>query len=521
LSILRRTSDTGVISAVSHRITLSSAQVSTASLLIAAILTGYIVFSLPLMWAAIVLLVVILVVATIVDPLVGLGVVLVLGPTKPLTDFFVPQLPLDIGQIALLVTLGAWLMHKVREKKINIPHSPLALPILVFIGAASLSLVNALSVGFALKELIKWVQVVIILWLVTDCIDKRKLPTIIGLVLFAAAVQALVGVWQFGIRDRGPEHFLILNDRFYRAYGSFEQPNPYGGFLGLVLPVSLGLTMGALGVWFGYVWHSAKTRDIRQIAASVANRGFLPLIGFGALSALLLSGLLMSWSRGAWLGFGAAGAVLLFAWPRKWWLGALLLGGAAAAFVVALELNLLPGAIASRLTGFAAFVSTFDVRGVDINDLNYSVFERLAHWQAAQEMARFNPVFGVGFGNYEPVYPGYALINWPQPLGHAHNIYLNTLAETGIVGLTAYITMWLIIFWQTWRMTRQDDVWVRSIAIGLLGAWAHLSMHNFLDKLYVANLHLHIAALLGILSVLLVTQDTLLDKKVHRNESTN
>ena len=57
--------------------------------------TGLALARLPLLWAAIGLLVVVLVVATLIDPLVGLGVLLILGPTKPLTEYFVPQLPLD------------------------------------------------------------------------------------------------------------------------------------------------------------------------------------------------------------------------------------------------------------------------------------------------------------------------------------------------------------------------------------------------------------------------------------------
>jgi len=54
----------------------------------------------------------------------------------------------------------------------------------------------------------------------------------------------------------------------------------------------------------------------------------------------------------------------------------------------------------------------------------------------------------------------------------------------------------------TWRTAHSADIWTRSLAIGLMGAWLHLSVHNALDKLYVANLHLHIGAMLGLLSLL-------------------
>jgi putative inorganic carbon (HCO3(-)) transporter len=476
-------------------------------LALGAIGAGLALAHLPLLWAAVGLLVVILLALTLIDPLAGVGVALVLGPTKPLTDYYVPQLPIDLGQIALLVTLGAWFLHAVRRRDISVPRSPFNAPLLIFVGAASLSLLNALSLGFALKELIKWGQLLLVMWLVIDLTGERRWQAVVGLVLGAAVAQALIGVWQFGLRGKGPEHFLILDDRFYRAYGTFEQPNPYGGFIGMVLPLALGLALGALALWAVPVceaWRAGRPIRLDRLVGAALNEHLWGLVGLALLSGLLLAALLMSWSRGAWLGFGAAALVMLVGWPRKTWLGVALVVGALVLGYASLRFNLLPGAIASRLTGFAEYVQTFDVRGVDISSGNFSVIERLAHWQAAEEMARYHPWLGIGLGNYEPVYPAYALLNWSLPLGHAHNIYLNLLAETGIIGLLAYLLLWGCVFWQTWQVTRHEvNAWRRSVALGLLGTWTHLSMHQFWDKLYVANLHLHMGALLGALSILI------------------
>jgi len=475
-----------------------------ALLALLAVSIGLAIAYLPLWWAALVLLAVTLMVLTLIEPLVGLGVLLLIGPTKPLTDYFVPELPLDLGQLALIGTLGAWLLHAVWRRR-PVPRSPLSLPLFIFMGAAGLSVFQALSLGFALKELIKWAQVLLVMWLVIDLAGPRRWGAVMGMILAAAAIQALIGVWQFGLRGEGPEHFRILGDRFYRAYGTFEQPNPYGGFIGLTLPLSLGLAFAGMERWGQPLldhWRARSPRRLVDLARTSIDRHLLGWIGLGALSALLASALLMSWSRGAWLGFGAAIWVLLFAWPRRTWVGLALGLGAVVASLIALRFHLLPAVLVERLTSFSEFVQTFDVRGVDITPQNYAVLERLAHWQAAQEMARYHLWLGVGLGNYEPVYPGYALINWPQALGHAHNIYLNLLAETGIVGLVAYLALWVTIFWQTWLVTRRAVLWPRGIAVGLLGTWTHLSVHGLLDKLYVANLHLHIGALLGILSIL-------------------
>ncbi|MCA9906968.1 MAG: O-antigen ligase family protein, partial [Anaerolineae bacterium] len=194
-------------------------------------------------------------------------------------------------------------------------------------------------------------------------------------------------------------------------------------------------------------------------------------------------GLISSWSRGAWLGFAAGGAALVLFWPRRRWLGGVMMAGITAVFLLGSTFNLIPAAISNRLTSFSEDFRLGDVRGVDVNDNNYAVIERLAHWQAALGMARDRLWLGVGFGNYEPAYADYALINWPAPLGHAHNYYLNLLAEVGVVGLLAYALLWTAVFWQTIRLLSVD--WPqRGIVLGLLAVWVGLSVHHLVDKLY-------------------------------------
>ncbi len=464
---------------------------------------------LPLVWVVGGLIAAAVVVLALIDPVYGLAAALVLGPTKPLTDAYAPALPLDAGQIALILALGAWFLHAARKGEVRIPATPFNVPLLIFLGVALLSLTDALSLGYGLNEVIKWGQLIVVMWLAVDFARRGRLGFVVGAVLASAAVQAAVGVWQFGLRGDGPETFLILGGRFYRAYGTFEQPNPYGGFVGMALAVACGVALGALMGWARPVGKSLRARrplSARRVLHAALNAHAPALIGMIMLVTLLLAGLLASWSRGAWLGFGAAALVMLAAWPRRAWVGLLLVAGAAIAALLAVRFNLLPGAVAARLTGFTAYFQSFDVRGVDINDLNFSVIERLAHWQAAREMARHNFWLGVGIGNYEPVYAAYALINWPYPLGHAHNFYLNLFAETGIIGLAAYGALWIVVLWQTWRATRSGDLWARGLAIGLLGAWTHLLVHSLVDKLYVANLHLHIGVLLGVLTFIIARQ---------------
>jgi O-antigen ligase len=183
-------------------------------------------------------------------------------------------------------------------------------------------------------------------------------------------------------------------------------------------------------------------------------------------------------------------------------MGALLVLTLAAAGLGALQSGLLPDQFAARLVGFASDIQIQDARGLDITPANYAVLERTAHWQAALSMADEFPWLGVGFGNYEAAYSDYALLNWPYALGHAHNYYLNLLAEAGVAGLAAYLLLWATIIWQTARVIRFASYPLRGLALGLMGAWVHLSVHHLVDKLYVNNIYLHLGALIGILILL-------------------
>jgi O-antigen ligase len=184
-----------------------------------------------------------------------------------------------------------------------------------------------------------------------------------------------------------------------------------------------------------------------------------------------------------------------------------LVAGGLLAFAALLTAGLVPASIANRLADVGDFVTVTDVRGATITVDNFAILERLAHWQAAVAMAQDHAWLGVGLGNYGAAYPAYALLNWPNPLGHAHMIYLNMLAETGVLGLSAYIALWLAIFALTMRAVNRanpapTDGLRRGLAVGMLGTWTHLTVHQVVDSLYVNNIHLLLAVLLGLLVAL-------------------
>ncbi len=474
-----------------------------AGLAVVAVVAALAIVRLPLPVAAALVLGAAAVVLTLIQPLVGLGLALLLGPWGALQSVVFGSSLLDVGQLALLLTLAAWLGSCLARRRLVVPFTPRNLPWLLFVLVAAVSLLDAPSVAVGLIELVKWLQMALVVWLVVDlAADPTRSPTgsmpvaylLLVFLLLAGLSQALIGIWQFGLRGDGPEHFIVLG-RFYRAYGTFEQPNPFGGYMNLTALPAMGLAIGLI----------AGLRRSDSPVRAWHGRLWLAFAGLCAIATTLA--LVFSWSRGAWLGFLAgAGVLALFSTRRPLagvivaTLAAVVLGGGvllgvAAGFGPALS-------VADRLGGFAGQFTLGDMRGVDITAENFAVLERLAHWQAAVDMARDNLWTGVGFGNYEAAYPAYALINWPDALGHAHNYYLTLLAEVGLPGLLAYVVFWLAVVWQTAWAARRLAWPERGVAIGLLAAWAALAVHHFVDKLYVNNIYVHLGAMLAGLQLL-------------------
>jgi O-antigen ligase len=371
-------------------------------------------------------------------------------------------------------------MRMVARRQVRVTWPPLALPLLIFWGVLVLSSLNSASLQHSIKEIVKWTEVLILYVLVANEMDGRWSRALIFVVLSTGALAATHGIYQF-LFQAGPEGFILFG-RFMRAYGTFEQPNPYAGYLGLTLPLAAGLVLAA----------------VLPARGRVEGRWLLWATGCGAL---MLGALVMSWSRGAWLGFATAVmAMALAVVSRRGRIAVLVV-----VFVMLLAyvllaggFSLVPPSIVQRFSDFVPYLGIADVRGVEVTDANFAVLERMAHWQSALAMWTENPWLGVGIGNYETVYPSYALPLWPLPLGHAHNYYLNVAAEAGVLGLAAYLFVWGAALVGAWGAARRASGWYWGVALGVLGVVVHLSVHNFFDNLFVHGMYLQLAILLGI-----------------------
>ena len=141
------------------------------------------------------------------------------------------------------------------------------------------------------------------------------------------------------------------------------------------------------------------------------------------------------------------------------------------------------------------------VSGAEIRDRIRSIAEykqdrsarsRFASWEVALDVLKRSPAVGIGFQNFELAKD--ALVGGRKA---AHNIYLQNLAELGIVGHPLWLTVvlgslatsWLFMRWAR-RLPpemRWAYYWSRGLMLGLLAFCIHGMFHNeeYLELMFV------------------------------------
>ncbi|HZS94870.1 MAG TPA: O-antigen ligase family protein [Chloroflexota bacterium] len=364
----------------------------------------------------------------------------------------------------LVAAVGAaWLVSAAGERRNPIVRTPWLPYIAIFLAALILASLTALDVHLALKEDVKWLELAVVYLAGVYLLDRRDVGIVVATVVGAAVSQAFLGYAQV-LSQAGPQSFVISSG-LLRAYGSFDQPNPYAGYLNLVWPLAL-------------VFAVMKLPGKRLYGISVV---------------LIALAILVSASRGAFLAALVALAVMAamvsISYRKLIWTG-ILVGVAGALFA---NYGAVPLGPFQKLLALAGLGS---VSFTSVNNANYSAVERAAHWLAGVRMFSAYPVLGVGPGNYSVAYPRFHPRGWYASLEHAHDYYINIAAEAGIIGLAAYVLFAGSALWYCYAAScRAPDTQSRAVSLGVLGALAATSFHNLFDVLYVHGL----VALLGLL----------------------
>jgi len=392
-------------------------------------------------------------------PGLGLALLLLSIPLRSLATAEVNGSAIGLTEAATAIAL-VWMVAFRRPGRVLLPRA--LVPLTLFVGFAAMTGSWAADPTLGFKEVAKWLQLLVAL---VATVDLARRPSDLGPVL-AAGGLALVAEAGAGILQAalllGPDSFLV--GPLLRAYGTFEQPNPFAGYLALQLPVALALFL--------------RPRGVRRWAG-------------GAVALVAGAGVLLSLSRGAWLGL-AFGVPAVAAASRVGARRALLGAGVliAVGAVVLLTLNFTVGLAdlaPTRLRLIGEGIVGIPETTEEFNKGNYAVLQRVAFWTAAVRMIAAYPFGGVGLGNFAARYSDFNLGRWPESLGHAHNFFLNLTAETGFIGLALFLAFLFSVLAAALRAARTVGPY-RAVAIGAAGTLLVFAFHNLVDSVFVGGL---------------------------------
>ncbi|MFA6316448.1 MAG: O-antigen ligase family protein [Elusimicrobiota bacterium] len=184
-----------------------------------------------------------------------------------------------------------------------------------------------------------------------------------------------------------------------------------------------------------------------------------------AFLAVVFSALILSQGRGSFVALAAGFAAICVIDRRFRKFGYLALAAGVAGIVL---LEVIPES--SRSISRTLLKDGF-YRGD--NNLNPQ-FHRLILWRVGFDMFKDNPVFGIGLGHYKTQFVAYfqGKVDGQWVWHSAHNIYIHQLAERGLAGLTALLTLF-------WIMTARAYRRAKAAPTGP-NLWAWASMVAFL-----------------------------------------
>lgn len=310
---------------------------------------------------------------------------------------------------------------------------------------------------------------------------------VLGCFLGGAVLQSLIGIGQFLAQTSPASSWLGLaahdpgaagtsvvetaGQRWLRAYGSTPHPNILGGYVAVALFVAFGFYLRAYErIRQGFAtWTRENVRRHREGRAWYARQAW-HIAGLLGVQAVLVCGLLLSFSRSAWVGFLAGWVAVLIAllvlrWPRAWQLWAK--WTAFAGVVATLTILAVPQAFVARSAGEGRLEQQ-------------SLSVRQQQFDDAYDLLAREPLRGVGYGNMvvairDRLGTFRESVHDYQPV---HNIYLLSSVELGIIGGVVFLAVCVLALQEAIRRAFSVRHWSRVTA---LGAFACLLVIGLFD----------------------------------------
>ena len=389
-----------------------------------------------------------------------------------------PSADVDLASgrlLAISLFLG-WLLVCLKNKKVIVPNKLVSLGIISFLVLAFCSVVEAKNGGWSTRKLLFLFSFFPLYFVSSALIDKEeKLERIVKTLVSSGFFISLLAIFQFFSQfvfglDRAYRFWAktispiflgrnvteavlknpswlvnIAGNTYWRAVATFPDPHMLAFFLGMLIPLALGIYL----------------KNRKTVYALM-------------LFSMLLADFL-TFSRGGYLGLflGLLLGFIFWLKERKKQLR-LILG---VVFLVGMGMLFVSGPISTR------FFSSFNFQ-------EGSNKGRLETWKKAGKIIEKHPLGGVGIGNYAlEIDP---MANYRDPI-YAHSLYLDIAAETGIVNLGAWLGIIGALILDFWRKARKNSLFFGAM-LSLVIFSAHALVETPLYSPIILPLFLIIAS---------------------------
>ena len=323
---------------------------------------------------------------------------------------------------------------------------PLGIPFLLYILACLVAVANAYDISYSYKSLKKLLEMLIFFWVLNGVRDNRLRDTLSLVLIASATIAGLFGFYQVWSNQLDPGGVLHTEAR---VEGTMSVYMTFAGTLMMVATLTCGR-----------IFFRRPASPWLWVAAGI-----------------IMACLLLTLTRQAWLGLLIGLGFLIFFWRKK--------------FLLLLPILLIavffasPEAVKTRLTDM-----------VSGKDVPFAM--RVNLWQVGWKIFKDYPLTGCGFRCVD-------LINnqYPDPYGDKavgghgaikqlrgmHNNFIQLAVDTGILGLTAWLGIWVCFFrllYHRSKAIKRDphECWViyGSAAVGISFLAGGCFETNFYDS---------------------------------------
>jgi len=353
---------------------------------------------------------------------------------------------LNLTNILALLVLGAHAVRQMAQGKPLFQGAPLNRVIWLFVILSSVSLIGAgwtYGSWYLLQLLIplkRWLTPTLFyfvaLWTVRE---KPTLKSAVILMMFTVTLVAAMAAWDYFNTNASAS----LDKT--RVGGIAVNPNTLGAFFNYYMFLFLGF----------FLVYPKKLRVWLLV---------IPL-------AICFRGIMVTFSRGAYLGF-AMGSLAVCFFRKK-----LLFVVAVAALATAI-LNpwMLPAGIRYRMGQTITNRISSDTTEL-AESLESSAANRVIIWKGALHMIQDHPWWGVGYGAFPQWISAYT--GGKEVQRDAHNSYLLIAAEMGIPTLLVFLLVLVVAGYYTWWLYRHtQDKFFQATALGFLAGLCALLVAN-------------------------------------------